>query len=355
MPALRTRDLIPPDKFHALFSKQKATLYTDHTLPHHHHHHHTSSSRTSNTPRPLAPTLSWAPLGNLVATASERTVRVWNPERPVAKNSTELRGHTGYVDGVAFHPRREAELASGGSDGVVRLWDVRAKRATGEIKVGGAGGVGQQGGVYRIAWSPDGKEMVVGRTEKKKGSKDREDTLISISLATLSEIGQYPQPAETPSFAFSNSGRELFTTTSLGTINVLDYPSFETLHSIRGHVAACHSVAISPTGANLATGGSDSLVLIWDTHDWMPKYSITDFVGTVRNISYSFDGSYVVGGSDEGSGLTVTHVESGDAVTTVATVGEKGVGCVGWHPNRYALAYTGDPSGLRIVGGIASS
>ena len=153
MPAPRARTPLPPSTFPSIFSKQKAILYSEHP----------PSSSRSSTSRPVSPTLSWSPLGNLIATASERTVRVWNPERPVAKNSTELRGHGGHVECVAFHPRREAELASCGSDGVVRLWDVRAKRATGEVKVGGPGQ-----GAYHIAWRPDGSEMVVGRIERKK-------------------------------------------------------------------------------------------------------------------------------------------------------------------------------------------
>ena len=161
MPAPRSRTSLPPSTFPTVFPKQKTTLYSDHPP---------SSSRTPTT-RALSHTVSWSPLGNLIATASERTIRVWNPEKPAVKYSTELRGHGGYVECVAFHPRKEAELASCGNDGVVRLWDVRAKKATGEIKVGGPGQ-----GAYKIAWRPDGTEMVVGRTERKKVRMDRSMT-----------------------------------------------------------------------------------------------------------------------------------------------------------------------------------
>ena len=171
----------------------------------------------------------------------------------------------------------------------------------------------------------------------------------------LSELAQYPQLVGTPSFTFSNSGLELFTTTSLGTVVILDYPSFDPLHTVRGHTSVCRCVAMSPTGTYLATGGSDSLVAVWDTQDWVPKYSIAELTGAIWSVSFSFDGSYVVAGSDEGSGLTVTHVESNETTCSMSTAGEKGGQCVGWHPSRYALAYTGDPTGLRIIGGIAGS
>lgn len=57
---------------------------------------------------------------------------------------------------VAWRPTREAELASVGSDGIVRFWDVRARGAcVGEVKIGGEG--------YDMCWRPDGEEIVVSR------------------------------------------------------------------------------------------------------------------------------------------------------------------------------------------------
>lgn len=102
-------------------------------------------------------TIAWSPLGNLVATgAGDRTLRIWNPERAHVKNSTELRGHVGAVERVAWHPVREAELASCSADGTVRFWDVRSgsRGRVGEIKLSGEG--------LTCVWKPDGGEVVVG-------------------------------------------------------------------------------------------------------------------------------------------------------------------------------------------------
>jgi THO complex subunit 3 len=70
-------------------------------------------------------------------------------------------------------------------------------------------------------------------------------------------------------------------------------------------------------------------------------------VGPVRSISFSFDGSFIVGGSDEGSGLEIAHVETGEYVQSVKTSGPCPV--VAWHPTRYHLAHT-DIGGLKIIG-----
>lgn len=68
----------------------------------------------------------------------------------------------------------------------------------------------------------------------------------------------------------------------------------------------------------------------------------------MRSVSFSFDGSYVAGGCEEGSGIEICHVETGEWVCAVGTAG--GAGVVAWHPARYWVAYAGDGGGLRIVG-----
>lgn len=80
-------------------------------------------------------------------------------------------------------------------------------------------------------------------------------------------------------------------------------------------------------------------------------------------IGFTFDGNFLVGGSDEGklpgarkaqtlttspgSGLDIRHAESGDHVHTFKTAGPCPV--VAWAPTKYCLAYS-DLGVLRIVG-----
>jgi len=70
-------------------------------------------------------------------------------------------------------------------------------------------------------------------------------------------------------------------------------------------------------------------------------------VGPVRNISFSHDGSFIVGGSDEGNSLEIAHTETGEYVHKVKTMTPSAV--VEWHPSRYVFAYA-DGGGLKIIG-----
>jgi len=116
---------------------------------------------------------------------------------------------------------------------------------------------------------------------------------------------------------------------------------------LNGHTSSCLSVELQPTGRHLATGGSDSIIALWDTAEWICQRTLIDMVGPVRSISFSFDGSYILGGSDEGTGLEIAHVETGDHVHSVKTLGACPV--VAWHPFRNILAYT-DHNSLKIIG-----
>ena len=143
--------------------------------------------------------LAWSPLGNHIATGDSHVLRVWNPERHEIRYSTELKlpvsatvgGHSssrsrtaaasgfpGRVYGterVAWNPAKEAELASLGSDGTVRFWDVRAKTPmVGEVKVGDGG--------YSLAW-------------RQSSGKDAEQ---GGEICVVTKVGDVPSDSKTP-------------------------------------------------------------------------------------------------------------------------------------------------------------
>jgi WD40 repeat protein len=100
-------------------------------------------------------TIDWNPLGTLIATgATDRTLRVWNPDRPNIRYSTELKGHEAPIEKVAFNPIKDTELCSLSNDGVLKVWDVRGKTCVNEIK-----GLGE---AFTLQWHPDGESIIVG-------------------------------------------------------------------------------------------------------------------------------------------------------------------------------------------------
>jgi WD40 repeat protein len=136
--------------------------------------------------------------------APQRLVKP-RPDRP-------LTGHTGTVYGLAFDPRDPNVLASGGSDGTVRLWDVAGRRPIGEPLVAATV-------VYGVAFSPDGRTLAAAGDD---GSVRLWDT------ATRRSLGE----------------------------------------PLQAHEGPTTSVSFSPDGRMLASAGQDATLLLWDSALW---------------------------------------------------------------------------------------
>jgi THO complex subunit 3 len=185
MPATASRGPLSKSTLPIALQSAKTQIYTDAVAS-----TSTTQRQLRNAPPPSGAAatsqiraLAWSPLGNLIATSDARALRVWNPERPAVKNSTELKPppssaaangtatsgattkppashagplHMAGIDRVAWNPNREAELSSVGTDGTVRFWDVRTRgQCVGEVNVGGEG--------FSMAWRKGGDELIVGR------------------------------------------------------------------------------------------------------------------------------------------------------------------------------------------------
>ncbi|KAI7545888.1 hypothetical protein KC331_g5957 [Hortaea werneckii] len=351
----------------------KPTLFSESSAP--------PSSRYSQPLVQKIADISWSPTGSSIATCTSSNIRVWNSGRPNVKSSTEIRnahprdggewGRSGVsgdgVEKVAFSPRDEGMLASLGADGMVRLWDLKTPNKA--IPVGDCK-VPKQGGV--LVWHPEGHQILVtvkSSNEVHQIDVRRLPTATSDPLQpvrfTLEPASRTPDAPHTvyTNLAFSNSGRELFATTTNAGVQILDYPSLTHLHSLSAFPGETHCVEHSPSGAHVAAGSADSTISLWDTNTWLTAHTLSHSqqLMPIRSFGFSFDGAYMVAGSGDhlgtmgkteggggSSGLHIYHVDSGDVVHTIETTN-----CpthVAWHPSRYWIAYAGDPGGLRVVG-----
>ena len=110
-PAAPPRKLISRDRAPSFFSSLKTKEYREHR-------------NAKDSIRSIA----WNNHGNRIACGLiDRLVRVWNPEKPEIRYTTELKGHSGAVEKIQWDPTHSDRLASASTDGTVRFWDYRSE------------------------------------------------------------------------------------------------------------------------------------------------------------------------------------------------------------------------------------
>ncbi len=268
---------------------------------------------TENTPlsSPLAVgagdvySVAFSPGGRTLASgSSDGTIRLWNVADPAHPRplGRPLTGGTGAVFSVAFSPDGRT-LASGDSDGTIQLWNVgdpAHPRPVGPAVHGTAA-------VFSVAFSPDGHTLASGNSD---GNGNATIWLWDVAdPAHPRLLGQLPAGgnAGLGSVAFSPDGHTLADAVGNGTIrlwNVADPAHPHTLGPTVTGADAVDSVAFSPDGRTLAGGGYDGTIRLWNVADPAHPHPLGPTVtgaDAVDSVAFSRDGHTLASGSDDGT------------------------------------------------------
>src|SRR5262249_2174128 len=222
--------------------------------------------------------------GRAVASASEdRSVRLW--EVPSGRLLGVLHGHSDFVQAVAFAPDGH-ELASGGLEGTMKVWDRRSSLPV--VFEGHTGWVGRlwyRRDGRRVVTAAVGSFMVPGETTKgwDPDTGEPDPTLTGVDPANLRD--EYLSPSEFPFWVppppVTSPDGKLLARALLGvggipvhnrsreyahsSVEVLDAATGRLLHTLIGHTADLVGITFSPDGCRIATASFDRTIKLWDT------------------------------------------------------------------------------------------
>ena len=242
-------------------------------------------------------------------------------------SSTPLNGHTGGVYGVAFSPDGRT-LASSSFDETIRLWDVETAEQIGDPLTG------QSGLIRSIAFSPDGQTLISGSWD---------ETVRLWDVQSHQPLGG-PLPGQRGrvyEVAFSPDGKLAAAATSEGYVELWDVatrqPHGEPMRVANDYV---YSMAFSPDGHLLATGSGEETVRLWSVATGEPVGN--PFIGHssyVYDVTFSPDGKMLASGSIDGS-VRLWDVASGTAIGEPISGSGAWVYSVTFSPDGSTLAFS---------------
>ncbi|MGA9378287.1 MAG: serine/threonine-protein kinase, partial [Phormidium sp.] len=216
----------------------------------------------------------------LASVSDDRTICLWDIS--TIKENFTIKGHTGKVKSVAFHPHSPNILASGSSDRQIKLWDLEKRQEIHTI-------VGHNGAVNALAFSPDGQILASGSADKtvKLWYPETGEQITTLSGAKLG----------INAIAFSPVSPLLASASSDQIVQVWDLIKFELICTLVGHTGGVRAIVFSPDGKLLATGGEDRTIRLWDTTTWQCNSIISGHPWLVSALTFSPDNQILISGS----------------------------------------------------------
>ncbi len=260
----------------------------------------------------------FSPDGKLLATGdSDGVVRLW--EASSGREILTCKGHTNIVESVAFSPDGEI-LASGSYDKTIKLWDIK----TGEcLKVLH----GHTESVMSVTFNPDGNILA-------SGSFDRTVRLWDIRTGECCKI-LHGHTENVFSVAFHPAGEMLASGSGDKTVRVWNVGSGECLKTLQGHTKSVFSVAFNFAGEILASASADKTVRVWNIGSGECFKTLEGHFDQIKSIAFSPNGEILASGSHDRT-AKLWDINSGECLNTLQGHNDR-VGSIAFHPGGEIL------------------
>ena len=230
-----------------------------------------------------------SPDSRWIASASEdETIKIWNITSGLPIFT--LTGHVGAVNSVAFSPvSKSILLASGGADGTVRLWNWVDDQAPPQVSVFAHLGAP----IHTLAFSPSDMELAVGGDDK----------LVRVyDLATNQTKYTFTEhTGAIYSLAFSADGTMLVSTDGDNDLRLWDLLTGLPINQSNPAPGYRHNAIFSPYNNFLATdfGYSTIWSYVSDTIDVSNSERLIQHTSVIRGMAYNQDGTRFASASED--------------------------------------------------------
>jgi hypothetical protein len=189
-------------------------------------------------------------------------------------------GHMGLIKSLAFAPDGRY-LVLVGEDKVIRVWDWQAGTIVRSIR--GQTGAGDEGKVYAMALSPDGRWLAAGGYFGT--GTPHQDSIRLYEFATGRLVGLLKGHTNVVTgLAFASGSKRLISGSADRTAIIWDFETRALAHHLTGHTDAIYAVGFSPDGARAITGSDDKTLKLWSVPDGAQIATLSGGNDKVRSV-----------------------------------------------------------------------
>ncbi len=303
---------------------------------------------------------SFSPDGKLIASGGESgKIRLWNSQ---GKQLAEFSGHNSPITRLSFSPDSQL-IASASQDGQVQIWNLPGKLlstfSTGITPL------------ETILFNPDGQLIATAGGEGKIYLYNLQGKLVT----KLSEQEQLSAPEKLSKqekllgheglvhdLSFSPDGKLLASASEDSSVIVWNLqnqakinefnPHLDEVYNkfivniFNDHIGAVYTVAFSPDGKWLVSGGQDGTVRRWQVIDNSTKSPLHVYQAQVNSVTYSPDGQTIISGDDRGT-VQLWDNDSGESLATWTTE-QATINSLSLNPQGNLLATTGKGETIKL-------
>lgn len=274
----------------------------------------------------------------ILSSSHDTTLKLWDTS--TGRLIQEFKGHSSYVTSVGFLVGDDGRIVAGSADGTVRLWDSRTGRLTQTF--------GGHGSITSLALDDHGGILF--------GTVDGALKLLDADKGLVRAI-QWPSH-RVLSVAYSPDGTKVLSGGDDKTLRLWDAETGRLLCVFEGHTDAVRSVAFSPDGTRVLSGGDDGTLRLWQVQlrndvttidKRQPIRAFKSGLERINSVAFSADGILLSAGSPkeelEPALVQLWNADTGELIRTIQGAYEIRIKSI-----------TFSPDGTRILsGGFDSS
>ncbi len=272
--------------------------------------------------------LQQPPHGYVVAPPNQTAT----PQVPTATPFT-YQGHSSPVRTVAWSPDGK-QIASGSSDKTVQVWNASDGSHVFTYR-------GHSDYMDAVAWSPpDGKRIA---------SSSRDKTVQVWNASDGSHVFTYrghSDYADTVAWSPSD-GNRMASGSFDKTVQVWNASDGSYVFTYRGHSDYIQTVAWSPDGKWIASGSNDKTVQVWNASDGSHIFTYRGHSDVVYAVAWSPDGKQIASGSRDDT-VQVWNTSDGSHVFTYRGYSSD-MNAVAWSPDGRRIAFGSSDNMVQVL------